>query len=201
VVQIYWPEMEPYKGPHEEMPQKIKRVGFGVGVENVSCMQPCTREGPKRFIFFSFLSPSSPSFMHGRTVAGFGFVSSSWGTGHGRLAAQERKGRPAGDGGDWPAGTRRSCPRLGEGGIRTVPWLGGGRPLHRVATSPACDARRRPAAQRCVTSQNGDGEREGQRILTCDVVHENGAGARARRVRHWLRQSGDSVDSSPEQDR
>jgi hypothetical protein len=44
-VQIYWPEMEPHKGPHEEMPQKIKRVGFGLVTENVSCMQ------------FSFVQP------------------------------------------------------------------------------------------------------------------------------------------------
>jgi hypothetical protein len=37
--------MEPHKGPREEMSQKIKRVGFGLVTENVSCMQ------------FSFVQP------------------------------------------------------------------------------------------------------------------------------------------------
>jgi hypothetical protein len=119
------------------MPHKIKRVGFGVGVESVSCMQPCTRKGPSGS-FFLFLI-SIVSFPHARTVAGLGFASSSWGTGHGRLAARERKAHPVGDGGGWPAGPRRSCPGLDEGATRAVPWPGAGRTLRRATASPTGD--------------------------------------------------------------
>ena len=95
-------------------------------------------QGAKRFLFFLFLI-SIVSFPHARTVAGFGFASSSWGTGHGRLAAREKKAHPAGDGGGWPAGPRRSCPGLDEGATRAVPWPGAGRTLRRATTSPTGD--------------------------------------------------------------
>ena len=59
MVQIYWSEIELSKGPHEEMPQEIKWLGFGVVTENVSCMQfsfvqPHNTHYKKRAVAFSF---------------------------------------------------------------------------------------------------------------------------------------------------